>query len=73
MFFILRTGGAKAFYEGSLGEELIDDIKSQGGSLTLGDLLNYRARVRKPVESVLPICGVTLLTPPAPGSFNCGR
>ncbi|XP_028968750.1 glutathione hydrolase 1 proenzyme [Galendromus occidentalis] len=64
----IREGGVSEFYEGSVGRQLIEDIQRQGGTLKLEDLSNYKARVRSPVESSLPLRGVTLFAPPAPAS-----
>ena len=41
----LRTiarDGVEAFYNGSLGDKLVEDIQRKGGIITKEDLMNYR-------------------------------
>ncbi|MEM7254358.1 MAG: gamma-glutamyltransferase [Pseudomonadota bacterium] len=45
----IRYGGAAAFYEGELGEEIVDDMQRNGGLVTLEDLKNYRTVRSEPL------------------------
>lgn len=45
----LRDNGGQAFYEGQLAEQLVADIKSKGGCLSLDDLRTYRAEWQEPL------------------------
>ncbi|CAN8254615.1 unnamed protein product [Cochlearia groenlandica] len=56
--------GPKAFYNGTIGVNLVNDIKNLGGILTLEDLQNYKVKVQKPLS--MDILGYRLLGMPPP-------
>ncbi|KFZ53570.1 Gamma-glutamyltranspeptidase 1, partial [Podiceps cristatus] len=61
----IASEGADAFYTGSLAKQLIDDIHSVGGIVTLDDLRDYNATViEDPIQITLG--EFTLYTPSAP-------
>ncbi|NXI91622.1 GGT1 hydrolase, partial [Psophia crepitans] len=61
----VASEGADAFYTGSLAKQIIDDIRSVGGIVTLDDLRDYNATViEDPIEITLG--EYTLYTPSAP-------
>ncbi|XP_048334514.2 glutathione hydrolase 1 isoform X1 [Ziziphus jujuba] len=41
--------GIQPFYNGSIGFNLVKDIRKAGGILTIKDLRNYKVKVRKPI------------------------
>jgi len=45
----IRDGGADIFYSGELGEEIAENIKNNGGLLTLDDLRSYKTVRSNPV------------------------
>ncbi len=45
----IRDGGADLFYSGELGEEIADDMKKNGGLLTIDDLRSYKTIRSEPV------------------------
>ncbi|KAJ0252431.1 hypothetical protein HA466_0132240 [Hirschfeldia incana] len=58
--------GPKAFYNGTVGADLANDILKAGGIITLKDLQSYRVKVRKPLSA--NILGYELLGMPPPSS-----
>ncbi|PON36816.1 Gamma-glutamyltranspeptidase [Trema orientale] len=56
--------GIGAFYNGSIGFNLVRDIRRAGGILTMKDLQSYQVKVQKPVTA--DIMGLKLLAMPPP-------
>jgi len=62
----LAKEGADAFYTGSMAAQIVKDIQTAGGFITLTDLSGYRAIERGPLRT--RVKGLELLTTPPPGS-----
>ncbi|KAA8546871.1 hypothetical protein F0562_003300 [Nyssa sinensis] len=58
--------GLEPFYNGSIGFNLIKDIRKAGGILEMEDLLNYQVKLRKPISA--DIMGLKILGMPPPSS-----
>ncbi|PON33587.1 Gamma-glutamyltranspeptidase [Parasponia andersonii] len=56
--------GIDAFYNGSIGFNLVRDIRRAGGILTMKDLQSYQVKVKKPISA--DIMGLKLLAMPPP-------
>lgn len=65
---IIRREGAGAIYNnGSVGRQLVEDIRNAGGIITIEDLMQYRVRWEKPISIALKD-NKTLHTLGLPGS-----
>ncbi|KAL0739620.1 hypothetical protein Bca4012_015830 [Brassica carinata] len=58
--------GPRAFYNGTVGVDLVRDILKSGGIITLRDLQSYRVKVKEPLSN--DILGYRLLGMPPPSS-----
>ncbi|KAH0625682.1 hypothetical protein JD844_015277 [Phrynosoma platyrhinos] len=63
----VSENGADELYLGKTAEKLVEDVRSQGGSLTLDDLRDYRASVRSAAKSELGDYAVYSAPRPAAG------
>ncbi|KAI3451101.1 hypothetical protein Pfo_007766 [Paulownia fortunei] len=63
---IISRHGTKAFYNGSIGLSLVEDVKKAGGILTQEDLQHYQVKVREPVS--VDVMGVEIFSMPPPSS-----
>ncbi|NES86484.1 MAG: gamma-glutamyltransferase, partial [Moorea sp. SIO2B7] len=61
----LAKKGAREFYQGDIGHQLVRDCQEKGGYLTLEDLISYQFIARKPLN--INYRGYELLTNPPPG------
>ncbi|XP_024023634.1 glutathione hydrolase 1 [Morus notabilis] len=56
--------GVGAFYNGSIGLNLVRDVQKAGGILTMRDLQKYQVKLRRPISA--DIMGLKLLVMPPP-------
>lgn len=63
----IRDNGEAEFYGGLTGQLLIEDLKQQGGKITLENLKRYQAEVKQPLHFKLAD-DLHLYTQPPPGS-----
>ncbi|KAL5572512.1 hypothetical protein UlMin_022109 [Ulmus minor] len=66
----LAEKGPQVFYNGSIGEKLVKDVKEAGGILTMEDLRNYKVEVMDAMTS--DVMGFTLYGMPPPSSGTLG-
>lgn len=62
--------GPQAFYNGSISEKLVKDVKEAGGILTIEDLRNYKADVMDAMAA--NVLGYTVFGMPPPSSGTLG-
>ncbi|GFP97691.1 gamma-glutamyltranspeptidase 1 [Phtheirospermum japonicum] len=58
--------GMNVFYNGSMAQSLVDDIRKAGGIITKADFQKYKVILRKPL--VAKVLGYELVTVPPPAS-----
>ncbi|KAF7997295.1 hypothetical protein HCN44_005572 [Aphidius gifuensis] len=62
----IAEDGPGIFYNGTMGEDLIKEIKEVGGIMDMNDLKNYRIKWSSPIASKFD--KLTMYTAPLPGS-----
>lgn len=73
---LLATGGARAFYEGAIAEDIVATVRNADGNpgvLSLDDLAAYRVKERPPVcvhYRIYDVCG---MGPPSSGGLTVGQ
>ncbi|WOL01972.1 hypothetical protein Cni_G10691 [Canna indica] len=67
---LISTEGPQAFYNGSIGENFIKDVRNAGGVASMEDLKKYTVKVTKP--TVAKVMGFTILGMPPPSSGTVG-
>ncbi|KOC63307.1 Gamma-glutamyltranspeptidase 1 [Habropoda laboriosa] len=63
---LVATHGPQIFYNGSIGDNLVEEIQAFNGTVTKKDLQNYRVKWAKPIKS--KVGNLTFYTAPPPGS-----
>lgn len=66
----IGQGGARAFYQGEVGQRMIAAISKNGGVMTREDLAGYRAVWREPVEGTYRGFTVYSMPPPSSGGVH---
>ncbi|XP_014477462.1 PREDICTED: gamma-glutamyltranspeptidase 1-like isoform X2 [Dinoponera quadriceps] len=64
---IIAEKNATEFYNGTIGRLLVDDLREQGGIITMRDLNEYRVSWERPIQTNLS-GGLNLFTTGLPGS-----
>ncbi|CAN4094447.1 unnamed protein product [Withania somnifera] len=67
---LIAEQGPEAFYNGEVGEKLVEDVKKAGGILTMDDLRNYRVEFTEAVT--FNATGYTIVGMPPPSSGTLG-
>ncbi len=62
--------GVKGFYEGETAQLIADDMKANGGLITLDDLKAYQPVVRKPVRGSYRGYDIYSMSPPSSGGTH---
>lgn len=60
--------GVNAFYNGSIGINLIRDVRKLGGILSMKDLQSYRVKIRVPILARMMGLEMITMPPPSGGS-----
>lgn len=62
--------GVKGFYEGETANLIINDMKNNGGMMTLADLKTYQPKVREPVKGSYRGYDIFSMSPPSSGGAH---
>ena len=62
----IADGGADAFYKGPIAKQIADDMHLHHGLISLDDLAQYKAVIRKPIQGTFQ--GYDVFGPPPPSS-----
>lgn len=62
--------GPQAFYNGSLGEKLVKDVRAAGGILTVEDLRNYKVNVTDAMTADAWGYTISGMPPPSAGTLG---
>lgn len=63
---LIAAEGPKVFYEGVIGQALVDAVNSNGGTMSMADLKNYAVMIRNPMSGTYR--GYRLYSPPPASS-----
>ncbi|XP_027357935.1 glutathione hydrolase 3 isoform X2 [Abrus precatorius] len=63
---VVAEQGPQAFYNGTIGEKLVKDVKEAGGILTMEDLRNYKLKITDAMT--VNVMGYTIYGMPPPSS-----
>ena len=66
---IIANKGDQAFYEGEISDWIVEDSLANGGLITKGDLANYSAKDRVPIESFYRGYKIVSMPPAASGGI----
>ncbi len=66
---LLARNGAGEFYHGAIAQRIAGDIQSNGGLITLDDLMHYRVAERKPIEGSYRGLKIYSMPPPSSGGI----
>lgn len=69
-FKLLAKDGINAFYNGPIGESMVNNIRKQGGIMTMNDLQRYKAALRVPAEGTYRDYRVYSMCPPSSGGVT---
>ncbi|PAA80321.1 hypothetical protein BOX15_Mlig028621g2 [Macrostomum lignano] len=58
----------QSFYNGSLADDILQEVRAAGGNITKDDLMKYQTRRLTPLTATLPSKGLTLYSLPPPSS-----
>lgn len=69
-FRLLAKDGIGAFYNGPIGQSMVDNIQKQGGIMTMNDLQRYKPVLRVPAEGTYRGYKIYSMSPPSSGGIT---
>ncbi|MBA3646247.1 MAG: gamma-glutamyltransferase [Gemmatimonadaceae bacterium] len=69
----IAANGAKGFYEGPVADEIVAEMKLDGGNITLDDLRRYKPMWRTPLRTTYRGYGLLMMPPVSSGGVTIGE
>jgi gamma-glutamyltranspeptidase/glutathione hydrolase len=66
----IAQGGPRAFYQGAIARKIATAVRKAGGVMTVDDLKNYRAVVRRPLHGRYRDYDIVAMPPPSSGGVE---
>jgi len=66
----LKSYGPKAFYEGKIAQKIVDEMKRNGGIISLEDLANYHVSEREPLKGTYKGFDIISMPPSSSGGVH---
>jgi gamma-glutamyltranspeptidase/glutathione hydrolase len=61
--------GRDGFYSGSVADNIVNEMRKQGGLISYADLRNYKSKWREPVKARFQDYELSIMPPPSSGSI----
>ncbi|MCK9912119.1 gamma-glutamyltransferase, partial [Microbacteriaceae bacterium K1510] len=66
---LIKAKGVDVFYQGEIGQALINEVQKRGGMMTIEDLKSYTVKEREPVRANFRSYEVVTMSPPSSGGL----
>ncbi|MEZ4911378.1 MAG: gamma-glutamyltransferase [Saprospiraceae bacterium] len=66
---LIRDEGRNGFYQGKVAQDIVDEMRANGGLISLEDLSNYHSKWREPIMSNYRGFTVASMPPPSSGGI----
>lgn len=67
---LIAKEGKKAFYEGEIARNIVQEISKNGGLITLEDLMSYEPKIRQPIQGEYLGYQIYSMPPPSSGGVH---
>lgn len=66
----MRRKEKKAFYEGEIARNIVQEMSKNGGLITLEDLMSYEPKIRQPIQGEYLGYQIYSMPPPSSGGVH---
>ncbi|MTF38345.1 gamma-glutamyltransferase [Cyanobacterium aponinum AL20118] len=67
---LIAKDGKKAFYEGEIARNIVQEMSKNGGLITLEDLMSYEPKIRQPIQGEYLGYQIYSMPPPSSGGVH---
>ncbi|PHV61548.1 gamma-glutamyltransferase [Cyanobacterium aponinum] len=67
---LIAKEGKKAFYEGEIARNIVQEMSKNGGLITLEDLMSYEPKIRQPIQGEYLGYQIYSMPPPSSGGVH---